>query len=99
LALKVTERFNLSQETAVQVYAMQSEAAARAMEIRDDTSRTLEEREALMRAIKAEAERSMSAALGAKAFKAYQGNAGEWFPTIPPNAGGSQPMTNWRTED
>jgi hypothetical protein len=86
LALKVVERFNLPHETADQVYAMQSEATARATQIRQDTSRSLEERNAIMQAIKAESDRSMSAVLGAKAFKVFQVNAGEWFPIIPPNA-------------
>jgi hypothetical protein len=86
LALKLSEKFNLPHETAEQVYAMQSEATARATEIRNDTSRSIEERESIMQAIKAETDRSMSAALGAKAFKAFQQNAGEWFPTIPQNA-------------
>ena len=96
LALKVSERFNLPHETVDQVYAMQSEATARATEIRNDTGRSREEREAILQAIKAEADRSMSAVLGAKAFKAFQQNAGEWFPTIPSTANAYQTLPpNW----
>ncbi len=77
--LRITERFDLPRETALQIYQMQKEAQAQAKKIRDDKSRTDEERQAILRAMQAEAEKSIAASLGPTEFKAYKKYNGTWL--------------------
>jgi hypothetical protein len=77
--LRITDRFELPPETTVQVYQMQKEAEAQARKIRDDANRPVEERQAILRAMQAETEKSISAALGSKAFGAYQKYGDGWL--------------------
>jgi hypothetical protein len=76
---RITDRFELPVETAVQVCQMQKDAQAQASAIRSDRSRTVEERQELLQAMQAETEQSLSAALGPKIFKAYQKYNGDWL--------------------
>jgi len=78
-ALRITDRFDLPDQTAVQIYQMKKEVEARAKELRADPNRPLEERQAILQAMQAEAEKSFSAALGPEAFKAYQKYNGGWI--------------------
>lgn len=65
---QVVERYGLPEEKAVSVYDLQREARACAAQVRADAARPAEERQALQQAIRDETERSLKAALGAKAF-------------------------------
>jgi hypothetical protein len=76
---RITDRFELPVETAAQVCQMQKDAQAQANAIRNDRSRTLEERKGLLQAMQAETEQSLSAALGSRIFKAYQKYNGDWL--------------------
>ena len=76
---RITDRFELPVETAAQVCQMQKDAQAQASAIRNDRSRTLEERKELLQAMQAETEQSLSAALGPRIFKAYQKYNGDWL--------------------
>ncbi len=77
--LRIADRFDLPAETAVQVYQMQKEAETQARAIRDDTSRSVEERREILRAIREEAERAIGGVLGPKVFKAYRKFNGGWL--------------------
>jgi hypothetical protein len=68
--LRITDRFELPPETAVQVYQMQKEAEAQARKIRDDTNRSVEERQAILEVMQGETEKSISLVLGSKVFGA-----------------------------
>ena len=83
--LRITERFDLPGETALQIYQMQKEAQAQAVKIRDDQSRTDEERDAILRAMQAEAEKSIAASLGSVEFKAYKKYHGTWLKQLAPD--------------
>jgi hypothetical protein len=77
--LRITDRFELTPETAVQVYQMQKEAEAQARKIRDDTNRPVEERQAILEIMQDETEKSISAVLGSKVFGAYQKYGDGWL--------------------
>jgi hypothetical protein len=77
--LRITDRFELPPETAGQVYQMQKEAEAQARKIRDDANRPVEERQAILKAMQAETEKSISTVLGSKAFGAYQKYGDGWL--------------------
>jgi hypothetical protein len=81
-ALRLAERFDLPNETAAHVYEIRSEAERQARRIQEDKSRDPEERIAILHAMQVETERSLSDALGPKAFQAYQRNNGNWFSRI-----------------
>jgi hypothetical protein len=70
--LKVTDRYDLPAETAALVYQMQKEAQAEAGNVRRDKTRSIEERQATLQVMQAEAERSIEAALGPRVFKTYR---------------------------
>jgi hypothetical protein len=80
--LRVTDRFKLPEESAVQIYQMQRDALAHAKIIRNDNSRTNEERQAILQAIQAETERSIGSVFGPTAFAVYRENAGNWIEQI-----------------
>ena len=77
--LRITDRFELPPETAVQVYQMQKEAEAQARKIRDDTNRSVEERQAILEVMQGETEKSISLVLGSKVFGAYQKYGDGWL--------------------
>ena len=58
---------------------MRKETEALVRQIRLDTDRSAEERQAIARAIQAEAGKSISAALGSKAFAAYRKYGDGWL--------------------
>ena len=80
--LRVTDRFKLPEETAVQIYQMQRDALALAKNIRNDNSRTDEERQAILQAIQAETGRSIGGVLGPTAFAVYRDHTGDWMKQI-----------------
>jgi hypothetical protein len=77
--LRITDRFDMPAEVAVQVYLMRKEAEAQARDFRKDATRPAEERQAILKAMQAETEKSISAVLGAQAFKTYQKYGGDWL--------------------
>jgi hypothetical protein len=78
-ALRVTDRFKLPEESAVQIHQMQRDALTLAKNIRNDKSRTDGERQAILQAIQAETERSIGGVLGPTAFAVYREHAGGWM--------------------
>jgi len=80
--LRVTDRFKLPEESAVQIYQMRKEAVAQAKKIRNDPFRTAGEQEAILLAIQAETERSIGNVLGPTAFAVYQNHTGDWMKQI-----------------
>ena len=80
--MRVTDRFKLPEEAAVQIYQMQRDALALAKNIRNDNSRTDAERQSLLQAIQAETERSIGGVLGPTASAVYRENAGNWIEQI-----------------
>jgi hypothetical protein len=76
---QLTDRFNLPPETAVQIYEVQIAIRKQANGIRSDAQRTVEERQAILQALRAEAEHSISTALGPEVFKTYLKYNGDWL--------------------
>lgn len=77
---QVVERYDLPDEKATAVYDTLRQAEAQATLLRADNSRTVEERTALLQAIRGETERAVTAALGPAAFATYLGRGGDgWF--------------------
>jgi hypothetical protein len=58
---------------------MQKEAEAEAKQIRGDAARAPEERRAILLAMRAETEKSISGVLGPRVFKVYQKHHGTWL--------------------
>jgi len=80
---QVVERHGLQPEKATAVYDFMDQADAQARLVREDLSRTVEERGALLQAIRDETERSVRTELGARAFTTYQKRGGEgWLPSL-----------------
>ena len=77
--LRITDRFDMPAEVAVQVYQMREEAETQARNVRKDATRPAEERQAILKAMQAETEKSISATLGDQAFKTYQKYGGDWL--------------------
>jgi hypothetical protein len=77
--LRITDRFDLPTDTAREVYRMRVEAEAEVWRVRRDPNRAPEEREAILRAMRAETEKSISAVLGPGVFKTYQEYSGDWL--------------------
>ena len=77
--LRVTDRFKLPEESAVQIHQMQRDVLALAKKIQNDKSRTDEERQAILQAIQAETDRSIGGVLGPTAFAVYREYAGDWM--------------------
>ena len=69
----------MPEESAVQIHQMQRDALALAKNIRNDKSRTDEERQAILQAIQAETERSIGGVLSPTAFAVYREHAGDWM--------------------
>lgn len=76
---RVTQRIELSAATAAQAYDLRRQAEEAANQARADTSLAGEERQALLRAIGAEARQSLSATLGPKGMAAYEKIDGSWM--------------------
>jgi hypothetical protein len=77
--LRITDRFNLPQEAAVQVFQTQQAALTQAKNINIDSSRTDDERQASLQALRSEMESSVKNVLGPTAFAVYQENGGYWL--------------------
>lgn len=77
--LRITDRFDLPSETAVQVYQLRKEAEALANQIRHDQNRPVEERAEILWAMQRETETSIGAVLGPTIFKTYQKHSGDWL--------------------
>lgn len=80
---QVIERHGLAEETARAVYDMQHVATTQAAALRQEASRPLEERQALLQAIRDETERSLKAALGPKPFATLEQHGGaSWLSAL-----------------
>jgi hypothetical protein len=84
--LKIVERFDLPRETAVTLFEMRRQAANLASQVRQDSSRTTEERQAILAALQAETSQSIEAALGPAVFKTYTKYNGSWLSNFADNA-------------
>ena len=78
-ARRITDRFELPPETAVRIYEVQKAIQEQAQSIRRDQGRSIEERQAILQALQAEAENSIAAELGPEAFKTYRKYGGGWL--------------------
>ena len=78
-ALRIADRFELPVESAVQVYQMRKEAEAQADIIRKDATRPAGERQAILKALQAETEKSIAVVFDSKAFAAYQKYGDGWL--------------------
>ncbi|MBC8094698.1 MAG: hypothetical protein H7Y43_02690 [Akkermansiaceae bacterium] len=78
----VTQRFGLDESLARQAYDMQKAAQSSADKVRSDSSLTPEVRDATLKAIQQETERSLGGLLGAGTLTTYKQHGGEWIETM-----------------
>lgn len=79
----VVERYGLPAEMAASVYDLQRQAEVQAEQLRGDASRTIEERTALLTAIREETERSVGDVLGPTVLATYRQHGGQsWFQSL-----------------
>jgi hypothetical protein len=84
--LRFAERLNFPREKAAKVYELRRTVLAHMNSVRNDASRTDQERQEILKAMQAETERSMAQLLGDKAFGILQKNGKEWLWNFPSNA-------------
>lgn len=77
--VQITDRFDLSHETAVQVYELRKQAEVQMQEVSNDVNRTPEERAEILRAMRLETENSLATVLGPQVFKTYQKYGSQWL--------------------
>ena len=76
---RVAQRLDLSDYTAAQAYDIRRQAEVTTRQLRANESLHAEDRQALLQAVSAEAEQSLSATLGPKGFAAYEKIDGGWL--------------------
>jgi hypothetical protein len=76
---RVTQRLALPDATAAQAYDIRRQAEEAENQVRANKSLAAEERQALLQAIGEETKQSLAAALGTKAFAAYEKIDGGWM--------------------
>lgn len=81
---RLTERNELPADTAVKVYDFKEAAEASAAKLRADQSLPPPQRDAALKAIREEAEKTVKAAMGDAGFKAYERNGGYWINNLSP---------------
>ena len=81
-ALRLTDRFDLPDETAVQIYEVKKAIETKAKALAADPTQPSEARTAALQALRTEAEQSLAAALSPVAFKAYQRYNGAWLEAL-----------------
>jgi hypothetical protein len=77
--LKLAQRLEQPTETAAHWLALQTAALNQARQIREHAALTPEARAAALQAIRAETERALQSAVGARGWGAYQRHAAGWF--------------------
>ena len=81
-ALRLTDRFDLPDETAVQLYEVKRAIETKAKALAADPTQPPAARTAALQALRTEAEQSLAAALSPVAFKAYQRYNGAWLEAL-----------------
>jgi hypothetical protein len=76
---RLTERYNLPRDTAVNVYEIQQSATKQANELRKAKNISDDEREALLFALQDETKRNVTKTLGENAAKTYGKHGGNWL--------------------
>jgi hypothetical protein len=85
---KVTQRYGLPENVAVQAYEVQQTAMTQAEEVRGDPNLSPEARQAALTAIQQETGQTMANTLGEKVFSTYQEYGGAWLNEL--NQGGNE---------
>src|SRR5262249_54855699 len=76
---KVTQRYGLAENVAVQAYEVQQAAVAQAEKVRNDSSMSPDQREQALTTLQRNTEQNLSAALGEKVLSTYKEYNGGWF--------------------
>jgi hypothetical protein len=82
--VRLARRLDLSPKVATQWLELQTAAQAQARQTRENTRLAEATREAALRAIRAETERTLQAAVGTRGWGAYQRHAGDWLEQLAP---------------
>jgi hypothetical protein len=77
--LQVADRFSLPAETASRIYDMKAAAERQKQAVENTPNLTDEQRQAAVRAISSETEKTVTQAMGEKVFKAYRKAGGQWI--------------------
>lgn len=77
--LKLARRLELTSEAAAQWLALQTTAQEQVRQIRQNNDLAADARAVALLAIRAETERTLQAAVGARGWGAYQRHAGDWL--------------------
>ena len=85
---KVTQRYGLPENVAVQAYEVQQTAMTQAEEVRGNPNLSPEARHAALTAIQQETGQTMANTLGEKVFSTYQEYGGAWLNEL--NQGGNE---------
>jgi hypothetical protein len=80
--LKLTDRFNLSQDVAGSIYDMKVAAERQKARIEADVTLSAEQRGAMIAAIGKATEQNVAAALGENVYKSYQQSSGQWLANL-----------------
>lgn len=80
--LKLTDRFNLSQDVATSIYDMKVAAERQKAQVEANATLSDEQRGAMIAAIGKATEQNVAAALGEKVFKSYQKSSGQWLANL-----------------
>jgi hypothetical protein len=84
--VRVAQREGLGKQAAVQVYDMKKTAEGEAKRVREDRSLSSDQRQAALRGIREETERSIRQVYGDKGFESYQKQQGAfWLKGISPD--------------
>jgi hypothetical protein len=76
---KVTERYGLAENVAVQAYEVQQAAAAQAGKIRNDASLAPDLRQRSLETLQRDTEQALAKALGEKVLSTYKEYGGDWI--------------------
>jgi hypothetical protein len=76
---KVTQRYGLAENVAVQAYDAQQSAAAQAEKIRNDASLSPEQRQQALIILQKNTQQTLSTTLGEKVFSTYNEYSGDWL--------------------
>jgi len=79
---RLSKRYDLPKDTAVKVWDMKKAAEQQASKVRVDSTLAPDQRQAALKAIRDETEKTLSDSLGQSAFKAYKRSGGYWLNSI-----------------
>jgi hypothetical protein len=83
---RITQRYELPEDTARQAYEVQRTAEAAAKQLNDDTSMDAPARQTALAGIRQESEQTLTTLLGAEVFGTYQKYQGNWLKQLTPPA-------------